>query len=1034
MNIRFMQAIASLGAVFLTAAASAADRMWDGGSLVDSNWSTATNWDADASAPVAGDALFFGGSARLTNTNDFDAGTSFAGLTFNNGAGAFTLNGNGIVLGGTLTNASANTQTLNLPLTLDATRVVASSGGAITLNGMLSGAGGWTKGGSAQVTLSASNSYDGATLINTGVVTITHGWALGSTNGSTTVSTLGRARLEIGGGITVAEPLVFTGNNNERNGFINTSGSNTLCGLMTTAGARYVVNGGTALVLAGGMTGNPFFVLNGSGTLYVRTTPLAMGTGNFYADDTSLTVFETASNVWGELTIAKGTVRTDVKDALSPAATVRMGLPYGPAGKLDLNGFDQTTTRVYTQATNAAARLVTSATPATLTINQSLASSWFDGSFTGAVSLVKTGTGTMHLTNAVSPTTGGFTVSNGTLVISSTARLPGSTNLVVAGGTLEIRSVDALSDKATLSVGGSGKVYLGPGLTEMIDRLVLGGVPQHSGFWGATGSGAEYINDTYLSGTGLLWVVSSPEIVPAEAKWDADGGVSDLLLSTPANWSGDSTPAFGGSTRATFATAGATATVDVVAGLYGISFNRDGNFTLAAGAGVISNGAGGVSAALPSATSRSYAIAEDIVLTDSQTWSLAKNGAGQPTLTVSGAISDGLCPYNLTQSGDGVLVLSGNNTFDGLTTVKTNSVLKITHGSALGSTVRGTVVENGGWLEVSGGVTVAEPITISGEAALNYAGVIRNTGGSNTWSGLITSGTNIGSRIRVYGGSLDIVGGVTGAVGGYFVIGADGGTYLRFSEKPITLGGSSMTSHTGGGAIILAVTNNTWNQLEAGGSYMRFDLPNVLPPASTLMQGSGSSKSSLVNMNGNSQTIGQLKTGYAGPEQRIIFSAAPATLTVNQSGNSEYNGSLTGAVSLVKTGTGTLTLSGTNALFGAVAVSNGTLLVNGTGTLGENTPAIVVGGTGTLILSNSAVIADSATVTLPPQGIATAKISLAEGVNDAVRYLYFGAKQQRAGTYGSLVSPAVNKDGEHFAGQGVLTVLRDDFGTVIKLH
>ena len=71
---------------------------------------------------------------------------------------------------------------------------------------------------------------------------------------------------------------------------------------------------------------------------------------------------------------------------------------------------------------------------------------------------------------------------------------------------------------------------------------------------------------------------------------------------------------------------------------------------------------------------------------------------------------------------------------------------------------------------------------------------------------------------------------------------------------------------------------------------------------------------------------------------------------------------------------------------------------------------------------------------MPAEGVATAKINLAGGVNDAVRYLTFGGRQKRSGTYGSSNSPAVNKDDSHFAGAGVLTVLRDDFGTVIKMQ
>ena len=59
---------------------------WNGGGA-DSNWSTANNWGG--TAPVGGEALVFGGSARLTNVNDIATDTLFAGITFNSAADAF---------------------------------------------------------------------------------------------------------------------------------------------------------------------------------------------------------------------------------------------------------------------------------------------------------------------------------------------------------------------------------------------------------------------------------------------------------------------------------------------------------------------------------------------------------------------------------------------------------------------------------------------------------------------------------------------------------------------------------------------------------------------------------------------------------------------------------------------------------------------------------------------------------------------------------------------------------------------------------
>jgi len=113
-------------------------------------------------------------------------------------------------------------------------------------------------------------------------------------------------------------------------------------------------------------------------------------------------------------------------------------------------------------------------------------------------------------------------------------------------------------------------------------------------------------------------------------------------------------------------------------------------------------------------------------------------------------------------------------------------------------------------------------------------------------------------------------------------------------------------------------------------------------------------------------------------------------------------------------------------------VSNGTLVVGRDGTLGNSSTNIVVGGTGTLTLQNSKTLADAATLSIANGG--TAKVSLASGVNESVRCLFFGDKQKRIGTYGATGSGAGVIDDEHFSGTGILTVLRDKSGTLIKVR
>jgi len=106
----------------------------DGESAVDSKWQSDTNWSGDTE-PTANSSLRFAGTTRLINTNDFAAGTQFAGLTFNAGAGAFTLSGNKVNLLGNVVNNSANTQTIGLPLALDgSSRAFNALGSSLTVS------------------------------------------------------------------------------------------------------------------------------------------------------------------------------------------------------------------------------------------------------------------------------------------------------------------------------------------------------------------------------------------------------------------------------------------------------------------------------------------------------------------------------------------------------------------------------------------------------------------------------------------------------------------------------------------------------------------------------------------------------------------------------------------------------------------------------------------------------------------------------------------------------------------------------------
>ena len=109
------------------------------------NWNS-TDWTGGNAPPVAGDSLIFGSSSQTTLNNNFAGGMAFDGLTFVGGS-AFSLNGNSVLLSGQayantigIANNSGLAQTIGtMPLILDWGYYTFSSlsPGSLALNGGL---------------------------------------------------------------------------------------------------------------------------------------------------------------------------------------------------------------------------------------------------------------------------------------------------------------------------------------------------------------------------------------------------------------------------------------------------------------------------------------------------------------------------------------------------------------------------------------------------------------------------------------------------------------------------------------------------------------------------------------------------------------------------------------------------------------------------------------------------------------------------------------------------------------------------------
>jgi autotransporter-associated beta strand protein len=201
----------------MTAPASAATRIWDGGGSIDL-WMVPTNWQGDVT-PVAGDSLVFPGGLAAPTVNDFPHDTEFGLLVF---ADAYGVQGNRILLANGITLLTGHHVTIQCEIILKGvaggntvTMDVDTFDGHIALQNVVSGPPTATlsKAGPGELELSGANTYTGPTIIEQGDIRIKHASALGSATAGTIVESLGKLILHTPAAVAIAEPLTLTSAN-----------------------------------------------------------------------------------------------------------------------------------------------------------------------------------------------------------------------------------------------------------------------------------------------------------------------------------------------------------------------------------------------------------------------------------------------------------------------------------------------------------------------------------------------------------------------------------------------------------------------------------------------------------------------------------------------------------------------------------------------------------------------------------------------------------------------------------------------------
>ncbi|EBE9619809.1 fibronectin-binding autotransporter adhesin ShdA [Salmonella enterica] len=315
-------------------------------------------------------------------------------------------------------------------------------------------------------------------------------------------------------------------------------------------------------------------------------------------------------------------------------------------------------------------------------------------------------------------------------------------------------------------------------------------------------------------------------------------------------------------------------------------------------------------------------------------------GEGELENTLSGSGS-------LVKTGTGELTLSGDNTYSGGTTI-TGGTLTADHADSLGS----GDIDNSGVLKVGEGDLEN---TLSGSGSLVKTGTGELTlSGNNTYSGgtTITGGTltadhadSLGTGTIANNGVLQVgEGELENTLSGTGSLVKTGTGELTLSGDNTYSGGTTITGGTltadhadslGTGAI----ANSGVLQVGEG------ELENTLSGSGSLVKtGTGE-----LTLNGDNDYSGgtTIDDGVLIADHAdSLGTGAVANSGVLQVGEGELENTLSGSGSLVKIGTGELTLSGDNSYSGATTITDGTLIAANVNALGSGN----IDNSGTLML------------------------------------------------------------------------------------
>lgn len=415
-------------------------------------------------------------------------------------------------------------------------------------------------------------------------------------------------------------------------------------------------------------------------------------------------------------------------------------------------------------------------------------------------------------------------------------------------------------------------------------------------------------------------------------------------------------------------------------------------------------------------------------------------GTGAKTLTLGGSsvdnneiqsvLSNGSGTLSLVKANGGMWVLSAANTFTGSVSIN-QGTLSVSSISALGA---GTVINFGnagqtGTLLYTGAATSTDR-TINLNSAAAGGGVIEASGtGALTLTGNVTNAATSGSKTLTLNGSATnnefrgIIsdGGLGGAVA---VTKGDNGSWILSGLNTFT----GAVSVNRGTLFINSIAES--GTASAIGSGTTINLGNAAQTGVLNYTGTGGSTNRTLVLTSTSTgggTITNSGTGalvFTGTFTNAGTGAKTFTLNGSNTDANEFQSVLTdstgGALSFLKSGAGSWTLSGANTFTGAVSVNQGTLTITSLAALGNGTTINFgnAGQTGTLNYTGTGATTNRSIV-LTSAGVGGGTIT-----NNGTGALIFTGTVANTGTG----TKALTLGGNNTAANELQSVLEDGAG------